>query len=257
MRRVLSSWALFGVVWVGGQALVDLLVRRHVDATAAALWTAAVVTAAQALAVESLASPLGLVVFLRGAGRTLRRPASLALWSLAALALLAAWWWLDGGLAPLAMVRIGLAVAAALSLAIAAWRQKELAAVRGPLLTLSTLVMLTASDQVLGWLAVGPRRLLPVSARAADLIALLLVLSMLYAALFRAQSRVAKVRATAASWLGAAAGIGTLGLAAKVLPWSLSSSPGPDLGAWLAAALLLGATLCLSTAGLSMIREPA
>ena len=257
MRRVLFAWALFGVTWVLGHALLDVLVRRHVEWTATALWTAVLVPGIQALAVESLAAPFGLRDFLIRARRTLRRPAGLTLSALAVLGLLSLWLALDSGIAAFAVARAALATIAAALFASAVLRHSGLAAARGALLLLAALLLVTASNRVVDGLAVVTRRLLPAIPSFAALIVLLPLLALLYASLFRAQTRIAAARGNAASWLGAAAGIGTLGLVAELLPWRLTTSPTVDFGSLLPPALLYTATLCLGLAGLALWTEEA
>lgn len=250
MQSLLLSWILLAGIWVPGLLLVELLVLQRLVLTASALWTAALVPACQALALESLAAPLGFGAALARLARSLRAPRTLLVWSLAVASLVAGW---SVGSARLPEAAAALlALAAAVLFAAAARPSGSLAAARGAALALALLLLLALSTQVVPGFERLPRLLaFGWPPRAARLLYLLPWLGAFYAALFRVQRASAAPRETTADWLGAAAGVSAVALVARLLPLSLAVTPqaaeplGPPT-------LLVLVTACLAAAGTSL-----
>ncbi len=233
MRSLLLSWALLAAIWVPGVALVELLVVHRIALTASAVWTAMLVPACQALALESLAAPLGLGAALARLRRSLRAPRTFIPWGLALASLVAAWLGAEtvGGRVLSAAAAI-LAVAAAALLASAARSSGALATARGAALALALLLLLASASGLapwldgLDWLDRLPALVAPDwPPRATRLLFLLPWLGAFYAALFSVQRALLASRPAAADWLGAAAGTGALALAARLLPMRLDVAP--------------------------------
>jgi hypothetical protein len=87
MRRVLSSWLLFGLVWIPAHALVAILVERRVTLTRAAFWAALLVPLVQAVAVESVDRRLFDGTLSRTFAAIVRTRALACVWFAGALAL--------------------------------------------------------------------------------------------------------------------------------------------------------------------------
>lgn len=246
MRSLLLSWALLAAIWVPGLLLVEFLVLQRLVLTASAVWTAMLVPACQALALESLAAPLGFGASLGRLVRSLRSPRILFVWSLTAASLIAGW--TLGEARVLQAAGVLLALAAAALFAAATGPSGALANVRGAAVALALVLLLAVSTQVAPWLENLPLLLAPGwPPRATRLLFLLPWLAVFFAALFRVQSALARSRETTADWLGAAAGGGALLLVARLLPLRLDVVPhaatplGPPT-------LLVLVTACLAAA---------
>ena len=255
MRSLLRSWMLLAAIWIPGLLVVELLVLQRLALTAAAMWTAALVPACQALALESLAAPLAPGAALARLARSLRAPATLAAWSLAAASFIAGASFGDARVLQAAAALLGLAAAALFA---AATRPKAaLAAERGAALTLAFLLVLAVSTVVAPWLERLPQVLAPGwPPRATRLLFLLPCLGAFFASLFRVQRALGGAREAAADWLGAAAGTCALLLVARLLPLRLDVTPQAAAPLGLAALLLL-VTACLAAAGTSLLRREA
>ncbi len=256
MRSLLLSWALLAAIWAPGLLVVELLVLKRISLTAAALWTATLVPAAQALALESLAAPLGLGAALARLLRSCRWPRIWIPWSLAAASLGAAE--LGGGARMLSAAAALLALGAAALFAAAARSSGALVTAPAAALTLALLLLLAISNRIAPWLEELPSLLAPGwPPRATRLLVLLLWLGAFFATLFRVQRALAVARKTAATWLGAAAGAGALALVVRFLPLSLEvAAPGAEPLA-LGRPLVL-VTACLVAAAISLsLPEPA
>jgi len=250
MRSLLLSWGLLASIWAPGLLLVELLVLHRIDLTASALWTAALVPACQALALESLAAPLGLGSALARLLRSLRAPRVYLPWSLAAASLGAAA--LGGGARILSAAAALLAGGAAALFASAARPSGALRTVRGAALTLALLLLLASASRVAPWLERLPAFVAPDwPPDATRRLVLLPWLGAFYATLFRVQRKLADERPTAATWLSAAAGTGALGLVARLLPFRLDvTAPGAEPLA--AGTFLVLVTACLVAAGAAL-----
>lgn len=229
MRDLLLSWALLTAVWMIGSLLVEVLVLRRVALTAAQLWTALLVPACQALALEGLASPLGLGAALARLGASLRAPATLAIWLLAGAAVAGATWWGEGRRI-LAAAGGGLALLAAALVVLAVRRTAELRAARGPALRFAVVLLAVAAHVAYPWLDRLPSLVAPRAPRgAARVLVVLLLVGVLFSTLFRLQRALGTRRETAADWLGAGAGFAAVGLVASALPFRLTvGSPGAE-----------------------------
>lgn len=245
MPALLGSWALLAGIWVVGTASLGILVLRRVDLTASALWTAVLVSACQALALESLSAPFRLGPALVRLGGSLRAPATLGVCLLASAGLGAAHL-AGGGARILTATAVLLGSGAGVLLFLAVRRQADLHAARGGAILFASVLLLAAANGIYPWLDRLP--LLAGSgapARGLRLVLALLCLGTFYGTLFRVQRALAGVRETAATWLGAAAGIGAIGLVAILLPLRLT------VGAPDAERLALGTLLVLVAAGLA------
>ncbi len=255
MRSLLLSWALLTAIWAPGLLLVELLVLHRVSLTAAALWTAALVPACQALALESLAAPLGLGAALVRLRRSFRSPWPWILWGLAGGSVVAAWLGGEGDI--LGSTAALLALAAVVLFVAAALRSGPLHTARGYSRLLALLLLLAISNRIAPWLEKLPSLVAPGWPPAA--IRLFVVLPWIggsYVALFRVQRALALTRRTAAIWLSAAAGGGALGLVAYLLPFRLDVAvPGTESLA--PGTFFVLVTACLAAAGTAAFRaEP-
>jgi hypothetical protein len=238
VERVLRSWLLLGALWATGHGLIGWLVRRHLDLTAAAAWTAALVTGFQALALEQLSAPLDLRGFLRRAGAGLRRPEALAIGAVGAGCVLVAAW-RGPSSAALGLGGSVLILAASLLILTAAGRP-GLETARWRLLALATLSTLAAVGRLSG---------------RGGLLFVLAVAALWFVAVFRAQAALRESRPLPAAWLGAAAAAAALALVTSGLRWRLVRDAAADPGAVVAGALVLLAGLCLAWAGAALWRE--
>jgi len=244
MRSLLISWAILAAIWAPGFLLVELLVLRHVRLNAAALWTGVLVSACQALALESLAAPLGLGAALSRLRASFRRPATWLPWGLAAVALASVS--LGGDASWLTSATLLLAGCAALLLSAAVRARGPLASARGATLTLALLLLLAVAGRLVPALDQLPASLLSGwPPGAARLPVLLAWLSLFFFTLFRVQRALADARPASATWLSVAAGLGALGLVLRFLPLSLEvvaeGSASSPRAAWLLAAAGLAA----------------
>lgn len=253
MASLLRSWLLLAALWGVGQLLLGLLVLRQIELTAAALWTTALVSACQALALESLEAPLGFGLFLTQAAGSLRRRTVWILWLLDGAAVATAHLLERGGALLLSALGALLAVLAAGLFTFAAWRPEGLRSARPALSSLSLLLLLSAAEAIRPWLSLLSAWLLPQwpKSPARSLLVALFVVA-LYSALFRSQRRIAGRDDTASGWLAAAAGAGALGVVASLLPLRLMTSlqEAPSLGP---GTLLVAVTGCLATAGICLL----
>lgn len=258
MRSLLLSWLLLAAIWIPGVALVELLVVHRIALTASAVWTAMLVPACQALALESLAAPLGLGAALARLLRSLRAPRTYLPWSLALASLAAAWFGagsVGGGV--LSAAAASLAVAAAALFAAATRASGALATARGAALALALLLLLASASALTPWLERLPALVAPDwPPRATRLLFLLPWLGAFYTALFGVQRALLASRPAAADWLGAAAGTGALAVVARLLPLRLDVAP--QAAASLApGTFFVLVTACLVAAGTTLSRGQA
>ena len=261
MRSLLLSWVLLAAIWIPGVALVELLVVHRIAFTASAVWTAMLVPACQALALESLAAPLGLAAALARLRRSLRAPRTYLPWSLALASLGAAWFGAgSGGGGVLSAAAAILASAAAALFATAARASGALATARGAALALALLLLLASASGLapwLDWLDRLPALVAPDwPPRATRLLFLLPWLGAFFAALFGVQRALLASRPAAADWLGAAAGTAALAVVARLLPLRLDVAPQATASLAPGTFFVL-VTACLVAAGTSLARGEA
>jgi hypothetical protein len=250
MRSLLLSWALLAAVWNIGLLLVELLVLSHIRLTAAALWTATLVSACQAIALESLAAPLGLRPALARLRRSFRSPLVWIPWSLVAASFGAAG--LGGGARAVSTGAALLSSCAAVLLFAATRPSRALHAARGATITFAFLLLLASSNHFVPVIERLPGLLaLRWPAGATRMALLATAVCTAYAVLFRVQRTLGTARPKAATWLAAAAGTGALALLVRFLPLSLEVAvPGAEPVA--PAALLALVSACLATAGIAL-----
>ncbi len=229
MRDLLLSWALLTTVWVIVSLLVEVLVLRRVALTAAQLWTALLVPACQALALEALAAPLRLGAAVARLRASLGAPATLAIWLLSAAAVAGATLWGEGKRI-LAATGGGLLLLAAALVVLAVRRTAELRAARGSALRFAVALVVVAANVAEPWLDRLPALVAPQAPPGAlRVLFVLLLVGFLYSTLFRFQRALGTFRETAADWLGVGAGCAAVGLVASALPFRLTvGSPGSE-----------------------------
>lgn len=250
MRELLGTWVLLLAIWVPLMLLLDVLVLHRLRLTGAALWTATLVPACQAVALESLAAPLGLS---RAVAQLLRNIRDRRIWIPWGLALVGSGVAMVGdGARRLGLTAGLLALLAAVRFLVAARRGGPLARARIATVTLALLLLLGSAMPFVvrldGWTAVAAPGGTVAVAR------MLLVpgaLGALFVSLFAVQSALAPGHRTAATWLGAAAGAGGLALIVRWLPLRLEVAlPGGEPLA--PGVFLLFATACVASAALAV-----
>ena len=253
MPRLLFSWALLAAIWAPGVLVVELLVLQRLQLTASALWTAALVPACQAVALESLAAPLGAGVALQRLVRSLRSARGWAPWATAAAGLGASWF--GGETRVLSTTAALLALGAAGLFAWAARPSGPLQAALGSAAALVLVLLLAISLRIAPWLEHLPALIAPAGPpRAIRLLVLLPWLGGFYFTLFRVQRAVAGERKTAATWLAAAAAAGALALVVRFLPLRLDvAAPGTE--SLVPGTFLVLAAACLAAAETSLSRR--